>query len=120
MTEIGETGRFRHLVTVQEKVGANDAYGQPASLWQEYAKAWCDVRPLTGKEFYDSMQQYAEHAYEFRTRHIAGKIIRPKMRILWGTRLFDIQSVANLRERNICSSSPRQRPYENSINRRGV
>jgi SPP1 family predicted phage head-tail adaptor len=91
-------GQLRHKVVIQENVPSRDGYGAEVESWDEYATVWAAIEPIRGREFWESQQINAEVTARITIRYLAG--VTPKMRILHGTRIFEILSVINPEERN--------------------
>lgn len=89
-------GRLRHRIIFQQMVETRDSAGAVIETWSEFKTAWASIEPLVGKEFFDSKQVNAEISIKIRIRAISG--LTTKMRILYGTRVFEIFSIANVRE----------------------
>jgi len=91
-------GPLRCRVTIEEPVETQGADGAILTAWETFATTWASVEPLIGKEYFAQQREQATVSHKIRMRHIAG--ITHKMRIAWGTRLFEIESVLNVGERN--------------------
>jgi SPP1 family predicted phage head-tail adaptor len=92
-----EAGELRHRITVQKKVVTRDTYGAETITWTTHCKAYAAILPLVGREFLEARQTQAEMITKMRIRYQAG--IEPEMRVLWGSRTYDIQSVIHVEER---------------------
>ena len=92
-----EAGALRNRITIQEKSVTRDSYGAETITWATHATAWASVEPLSGREFLESRQIQAEGMTRITLRYQAG--IVPEMRVLFGTRTFNIQSVIHVEER---------------------
>lgn len=89
-------GQLRHKVTVQQfAIGSPqaDQYGTPQGEWSSYAHVWAEITPLTGREYWDAQQVNPEISLRVRIRYLQG--ITPKMRILFGTRVIEIEAIVN-------------------------
>jgi len=84
-------GELRHRVTIQEKVVTVDAYGGEVITWSTVATVWAAVEPLWGREFLEGRRQENEISTRIRIRYREG--LTPSMRVVWGFRAFDIESV---------------------------
>ncbi len=84
-------GELRHRVTIQQKSVTQDTYGAAVETWTALAMVWASVEPLQGKEYFSSQQMVAQVDHRIRIRYRAG--ITPAMRLVWGSRTFDIQAV---------------------------
>jgi SPP1 family predicted phage head-tail adaptor len=91
-------GRLRHRITIQDYTESQNSFGEATKNWTDYATVWAAVEPVKGREFWESQQINAEITTKVTMRYLAG--IKPKMRILYDTRIFEIDSVINVDERN--------------------
>ena len=89
---------MRHRITIEAPVETQAADGSILTTWETFIEAWASVEPLIGREYFAQQREQATVSHKIRMRHIAG--ITHKMRITWGTRLFEIESVLNVGERN--------------------
>jgi SPP1 family predicted phage head-tail adaptor len=91
-------GPLRCRVTIETPVETQAADGSILTTWETYIEAWASIEPLIGREYFAQQREQAVVSHKIRMRHISG--ITHKMRIAWGTRLFEIESVLNVGERN--------------------
>ena len=93
---------LRNRITVQQDTGTTrDAVGGTAANWTTYAQRWSEVDPLGGSEGFRAEQFEAEVDHVFTMRwDTTTKAITPNMRISYDSRLFDIQAVINVDERD--------------------
>lgn len=93
-------GALRHLVTIQSVTDTPSASsrGGLTATWADVADVRASIEPLTGRERFAAQVVDAEVSHRIRMRHRAGVV--PKMRVKFGTRLFDIRAVLNVEERN--------------------
>jgi SPP1 family predicted phage head-tail adaptor len=66
--------------------------------WDTFAEAWASIEPLIGKEYFAQEREQAVVSHKIRMRYQPG--ITHKMRVAWESRLFEIESVLNVGERN--------------------
>jgi SPP1 family predicted phage head-tail adaptor len=92
-----EAGSLRQRITIQEKSVVRDTYGAETITWVTHVTAWARMEPLTGREFLEARQTQAEGMVRFTLRYQSG--IVPEMRVLFGSRTFDIQAVIHVEER---------------------
>ena len=90
------SGRLRHQVKIQVPVHP-DAWSSDES-WVDYATVWASIEPLRGTEFFAARQTNAEVSGKVVMRYLAG--VKPDMRILHGSRTFEIVSVVDVEERH--------------------
>lgn len=92
-------GELRHRVTIQQNNSTSrDAVGAEVPNWQDVATVWAAVEPLRGREYLESQQVNAEVDTRIRIRHYPG--ITPDMRVIWGSRIYEIEAVINVDERD--------------------
>lgn len=92
-------GRLRKRVTIQQSSLAGNTYGEQTKTWTTFKQVWAAVEPLQGREFWAGQQVQNETTYRVRIRYLAGVV--PQMRILYGTKVLNIQQIINPQERNI-------------------
>jgi len=81
-------GKLRHSIIIQNTT--------ETTVWGTFANVRASITPLNGREYFESKQINSEEVTRFTIRYI--KDITTKMRILWGTRIYDIRSIINLTE----------------------
>jgi len=91
-------GALRERVIVQQASDSQDAIGTVTRTWTTFATVWAEIRPIRGGEGLAGDQVVADMTHTIRIRYLAG--LTPKMRILYGARVFEIQFAANLYERD--------------------
>ncbi len=89
---------MRHKITIQQFTSTQDSAGQPVEAWTTFATTWASIEPLIGKEYFASQQEQAETNIKIRFYHIPN--VDPVMRVVYGTRTFEIKSVINYKEQN--------------------
>ncbi|MBO8158832.1 phage head closure protein [Thermosyntropha sp.] len=93
-------GDLRHRITIQEFVEQVDEYGTPIGAgWQDVCTVWAAVEPIQGREYILLQNTQSEVTIRIRIRFQPG--IKPAMRVKYGNRIFDIQSVIDPEERHI-------------------
>ena len=92
-------GKLRHSIAIEKKVVLRDSIGAEQITYEPFCLAYASIEPIGGREYFLAQQTQSAVDYKFITRYRAG--IRPDFRITWGTRIFNIQSVLNLEEKNI-------------------
>lgn len=94
-----EAGKLRHKIDIQKFTTSKDSYGEDIKTWASFHKTYASVRPLRGKEYFDTQQIVPEVDSKITMRYKSG--IAPTMRVVWGSRTYDIRSSTNPDERNI-------------------
>lgn len=89
---------LRHQITLQSPVETTDDMGAITTTWTDVEKMWAAVDPLTMREAFNLHVTFAEATHKVTIRYLAG--VTPKFRILFGERIFNINSIINVAERN--------------------
>lgn len=92
-----ESGKLRHAVTIQSVTESRDAHGGTTLTWGTFHACHAAISPITGKEYLQASQVQAQVTHRIRVRRYAG--ITPRMRVLFGTRVFAVELVRDLEER---------------------
>ncbi len=91
-------GALRKRGTI-EQPSLSAGIGEKTVTWSTFAALrYMAIEPLAGREFFAAKQVASEATCRIRLRFVAG--IKPKMRVIVGTRIFDIEHVAIVDERN--------------------
>lgn len=83
--------KFRHRITFQTlTLTPNDSGGQ-TEAWTTFATAWASITPKIVKEvnFAQRIEPRVDH--DIRLRYVSG--ITPTMRVVFGSRTFEIKAV---------------------------
>jgi SPP1 family predicted phage head-tail adaptor len=89
---------LHHRVTFQQNMLVANAMSEAVNTWVDFVTVYAGLEPLTGKRFWEAKQAQAEIDGIIHTRYYPG--ITAAMRIQLGTRIFKIQSLINVDERN--------------------
>jgi len=89
-------GWLRHRIVIQELVGTKNSYGEVVQSWQDVATVWASIEPLRGREYVEAAAAQVNVDHRIRIRYRSG--ISPKMRVKYGERTFQINSVVDPRE----------------------
>jgi len=91
-------GGLRHPVTIESAIETPaDAGEWEVAIWAVFATSRAEITPLNGTERFQAQHLDPEVTHRVRMRFIDG--ITPDMRIVWGSRIFDIKSVLDVEER---------------------
>lgn len=91
------SGNLKHKIVIQTYSETQNDFGEVIKGWADFKTAYASIIPLSAKEFFKAGVQ-AEATHKVEVRYL--KDIDPKMRVLYGTRVFSIESVINIREAN--------------------
>lgn len=96
-----QSGQLRKRITVQKLASAVDDYGGGSATYTDVGVFWASLEPLQGRENLQAQQITAEISHRIRMRAIPNYRLTPRDRLYLATeaRYFNIQSVANAKER---------------------
>lgn len=96
-------GRLRHVLQFQQKSTTQDALGQPQNVWTTVFTCRGEVSPISGWKKIESQAAQSEVTHvisvRYRTELQVPKAVAA-MRVLFGTRVFDLTDSMNQDERN--------------------
>lgn len=95
-------GDLRHRITFQQRGMSADSFGAQAETWTNVATVWADVSPLSGRELLAAQAVNVEISHKITIRwqqQFAGPKAVAAMRIVYGSRIFDIHSSIDTDER---------------------
>lgn len=73
--------------------------GGEVKVWEDYATVLAFVQPLNGREYFADKQVQAETSHKVTMWYQPG--ITSEMRVIFGGKVLEIESVINIDERNI-------------------
>jgi len=97
------SGKLHHRIKIQKRNRTLDMYGQRQDSWEDYLSVRANVRPVSGMEKIASMSVAASLTHTILVRYrneFRFPLKVASMRVLFDERVFDIDSVRNLEERN--------------------
>lgn len=92
-------GDLRHRVTIQHKVSGKDEDGLPVEEWRPLAEIWAAVEPLQGREFWQAKAVQSEATVRVRIWYRPD--ITTAMRVQYGNRILDIETMIDPEERHV-------------------
>ena len=90
---------MRHYIDLQSATASQDGYGEESKVWATDESIFAQIQPLRGQQLLEYQQINAELTHRIIIRHTSNAT--PEKRIKFGTRIFDINVVRNIDERNI-------------------
>lgn len=90
-------GRLRHRLSLERASRTADGGGGAAEDWITIAQLWGQIRPTGGDEIVDSDGLSGRISHEITLRYRTG--IGPAMRLISGSRRFEIVAVIDIDER---------------------
>ena len=94
-----QTGKLRHYVNLQSSEDVPNEFGEIEKNWTAFASVWASIDPLSGRELLQYQQMNAELSHKIVIRYNSS--VNTRCRLVFGQRIFDINVVKNLEERNI-------------------
>lgn len=94
---MGRLSVRKHRLTIESLDPGSELEGRPEA-WSEFAKAFGEITPLTGTEYQLAQQMQSSVTHRIRTEFVQS--VTPRMRLKYGERCFNVQSVVNVEERN--------------------
>lgn len=93
-------GNLRKQVAIQAEQQTADGAGGYALTWTTLATVWADVSPVTGGKPYVAGHLEGHISHKITMRWRSDLTVTTDMRILYGTRSFNIHAVMNEDEAN--------------------
>jgi len=108
-------GRLRHRITLQKPAGTRDAVGERTTTWSNVVSSWpAAIEPLRVQELVGISQFQSRITHRIMLRYSTEiESIDHSWRVLFGLRVFVIEGVRNIDERNrelelLCSEGLRE------------
>ena len=94
-----QAGNLRHRAALDRRQDVQNAYGEVVPGYIEFARVWCGIRPLSGREYFAAQQVQAEAMYEITMRYRPGLNETNRVRVLvtaakLGEEVYDVVDVA--------------------------
>lgn len=89
---------LRHRIAIQQLKEGEDLDGYPEDTWELHHEEMAKINPLQGREYEQAQQMQAGISHKITTRFFAGA--NSSMRLVYGARVFNVESVINQGERN--------------------
>ena len=64
-----QIGKLNHLVEIWAYFETPDEFGEPIKKYGLVTKAWAEIRPLKGLEYFNESEVHTEHTHKIRTRY---------------------------------------------------
>ncbi len=86
-------GRLDRRVKLQAQLRTSDGAGGVTVAWSDVVTVWASIEPASGREAYAAQQLQGRVTHQVRMRYRSG--VTTGMRLVYGTRAFDIQSAVD-------------------------
>jgi SPP1 family predicted phage head-tail adaptor len=97
------SGDLRKRVTFQMRGTTSDTFGQQTTTWTDLFTAWAEIQALSAREMFAAQAVQSEVTHAITVRYRA-ELALPKtvaaMRVLYGSRIFNLAGATNPDERN--------------------
>lgn len=91
-------GHLRRRIAIQALTEGTDAAGGPTRAYTTFATVWAALEPSNGRESDQADAYTARVTTKITIRYLTGLV--PTMRVLYGTRTFNILGVIDVEERH--------------------
>jgi SPP1 family predicted phage head-tail adaptor len=98
-----QPGQLNRRITVQTRSATLDAYGQQLNSWATLLTVWANIRPIGGNEKLRAMAMASQLSHTVLVRYnpaFMPPTTADAWRILYGSRVFNIQAARNVDEAN--------------------
>lgn len=98
-----EAGKLRKSIVIQRRDSTRDSYGAQVQTWTNVAQVRAEITPISGRELLVGQAFNAEVSHQITVRYfneLANPIEVAKLRVLYGSRIFNIHASINADERN--------------------
>jgi SPP1 family predicted phage head-tail adaptor len=92
---IQSSGDLRSRISFQQATLTDDGAGGRSRAWVTIGSAWAGIEPWKGNENITADQLRAAATFRVVTRYRTDIAITAKLRILYGSRVFEILSIAD-------------------------
>lgn len=97
MNGVPSINGLRHRITLQNRSTVKDGFGQELTQWVDVATCFAQIEPVSGASQTAGEAVSAPVKYVIFIRYRAG--VSARMRVLYGSRRLEIDSVMNVDER---------------------
>lgn len=95
-----KAGKMKRRITLQNLTVTKDTEGIETESWVSlYSNINAEIDPLKGKEYFQAATIGEENTVRFKIRYRSG--VTSKLRLLYGSRIFNIRSVIDIEERHV-------------------
>lgn len=96
-----DAGRLDRRAVIQRATVTRDAYGGAKETWEDWKTLACEVRGLSGREFWAAAQTQAERVLVFRFRFLSASGVTTADRIRYEGDDYDILDIRELGRREV-------------------
>lgn len=96
MGRLGTVGKLRKRIVIQSQTRTMDDTGGNTVTWGTFATVWAEIEPKSANQVLWSMSLQHRVTHKVTIRQLVG--VDSSMRILYGSRIFQIHGFRNLEE----------------------
>lgn len=85
-------GGMRFIVRFEERASTQEDTGEEQVTWSLVGERWAELMTTTGREIFTSQQRAARVPTQFKLRFPLSFTVKPKMRLTFKGKFFDIIS----------------------------
>lgn len=100
MARMVKAGIYDKVITLQRQAISKNSYGGTLKEWVDVKTIRASVEPLQGREYFSGPFQMGENIVRVRIRYQPDLVVDRKMRVKYGSKLFDIYSVIDSKEQH--------------------
>jgi head-tail adaptor len=93
-----DPGELHHKVKIQRPIESQDATGALKQTWVTFIETYVGIDPFGGGEKWADANLASTNVFKMKLHYVKG--ITTKMRVSHDGRMFDIQNVENVEERD--------------------
>jgi SPP1 family predicted phage head-tail adaptor len=93
-------GMLRHEISIQQQSSTQDAFGQPLVSWSSIYTCLAAILTMSAKEVFQVSQFVSQITHRITLRWPGELGIEAGQRVVFGKRVFLIQALDNVQERN--------------------
>lgn len=91
-------GNLKHSIIIERYILTKNDFGESIEKWSTLFSTRAEIKPFTGREYFASSMKISEMTHKITFRYSLE--VKTSDRILFNGKVFDITSIANIRETN--------------------
>lgn len=100
-SKLRQTNRvYNRYITIEKQENVQDENGVFNKGWMPFIHVWANMQNLHGREYFTARQVNAQDTTKFIIRWMPGIEITEDMRIRFENKIYDINSIDNIRYQN--------------------
>ena len=96
-----DPGQLRHQISIQSPSTSQTSTGSPTTSWTTFHTCMAAINTVSSREVYQASQFTAQVSHAIKMRWPGPSVaIQGGQQVLFGSRVFKLQAVENVQERN--------------------